>query len=364
MEKRNIPALRESPTVRNVLDRIFGLPQLEQIVPQLEPELIHRVVQSCGLEDCGQLVMLATPQQLTRIFDVDLWKPGEPGKDEQFDANRFGLWLEVLAECDASLAAQKLSVMDADLVSAGIVQHARVFDIGCVSAYRTTDGEELIHRRDRDDEITQDIGNYRLVQKRSNSWEAIIAVLIALDAEHPDSFHRIMRGCRALSNSHAEVDELDDLLVIDEQAAFDLAVVRERRRNRLGYITPAAARSFLIMSRNFQAEALSVVVPFHPVPFDPTPSSVFAGILCDAGIEPPHPLALLGETQTDDAALKRIRTQMQFVFVRDDAAYAKRSDELIYLSNVLMAGCPFQSRAFTPKEATDAAIAVCNLALD
>ena len=112
------------------------------VVPRLQPELLHRVIQSCGLEDCGELVALATPDQLARIFDLDLWRAAQPGLDEQFDADRFGVWLEVLVESGATVAAQKLAEMDVDLVIAGLAQHARVFDRAAVTPYTTTDGEE------------------------------------------------------------------------------------------------------------------------------------------------------------------------------------------------------------------------------
>ena len=71
--------------------------------------MLHRVIQRCGLEDCGELVALATPDQLAAVFDLDLWRAGRPGLDEQFDADRFGLWLEVLMESGASVAAQTLA---------------------------------------------------------------------------------------------------------------------------------------------------------------------------------------------------------------------------------------------------------------
>src|SRR5215813_1990951 len=98
MENSQSPARRDSQDRRTVLERILDTPHLEHVVPKLQPELLHRVIQSCGLEDCGELVMLTTPDQLTRIFDLDLWRPAQPGMDEQFDADRFGVWLEVLAE--------------------------------------------------------------------------------------------------------------------------------------------------------------------------------------------------------------------------------------------------------------------------
>ena len=74
MKNYQSPARRESQDRRTVLARILDTPHLEQVVPRLQPDLLHRVIQSCGLEDCGELVALATPEQLTRIFDLDLWR--------------------------------------------------------------------------------------------------------------------------------------------------------------------------------------------------------------------------------------------------------------------------------------------------
>src|SRR5262245_51923180 len=232
MKKFKAPVPRQSQDRRTVLDRILDTPHLEQVVPRLQPDLLHRVIQSCGLEDCGELVVLATPEQLTRIFDLDLWRSGRPGMDEQFDAERFGVWLEVLAEFGDSMAAQKLTEMDANLVIAGLAQHMRVFDGAVVTPYRTTDGEEATATREPDHVLACDVGGYRLVAKRTDSWEAIVAILISLDAQHPDYFHQLMRGCRALSNSTPETDGLDDVLSVEHQVIYDLARGRELRRNK------------------------------------------------------------------------------------------------------------------------------------
>jgi hypothetical protein len=55
---------------------------------------------------------------------------------------------------------------------------------------------------------------------------------------------------------------------------------------------------------------------------------------------------------------------MRFLFDRDAAVYATRSEELAYLANTIIAGCSIQARPFTPQEASDAAVAVCNLGLE
>ena len=88
--------MKEDP--RALLVRILETPHLARLVPRLPPDVLHRVIQHCGLEDCGELVALSTPGQLAAIFDLDLWRAARPGLDEQFDADRFGLWLEVMME--------------------------------------------------------------------------------------------------------------------------------------------------------------------------------------------------------------------------------------------------------------------------
>src|SRR5215470_16713966 len=133
------PARRDATDGRGLLDRILNTPSLEQVVPRLRPGLLHRVIQTCGLEDCGELVALATHEQLAHIFDLDLWRPTKASLDEQFDADRFGVWLEVLVEVGAAVAAQKLAGMDISLVVAGLAQHVLVYDRAAVTPYETLD---------------------------------------------------------------------------------------------------------------------------------------------------------------------------------------------------------------------------------
>ncbi len=80
-----------------LLDRLLKTRDLAKVIPHLPPEVIHRVIRICGLEDSAELVALATPTQLSRILDIDVWHVRTPGADEQFDVDRFGVWLDVLA---------------------------------------------------------------------------------------------------------------------------------------------------------------------------------------------------------------------------------------------------------------------------
>src|SRR5262249_48134423 len=146
--------------------RILKTPNLPAVVPRLQPEVLHRVIQTCGLEDCGELVALATPAQLNRVFDLDLWRSPTPRADDMFDAARFGDWLEVLMECGEEVAAQKLQGLDLDLVVTGLAQHIAVFDRAAVSR----DGHK--------------VGGYLVATRHTGSWNAIAGLLEFLHSDH------------------------------------------------------------------------------------------------------------------------------------------------------------------------------------
>ena len=116
----------EKPTgQRPLLQRLFDTRDLAAVVPRLQPQLLHRLIQHEGLEDCGELLALATPAQLTELLDLDLWRRRRPGLDERFDADRFGVWLEVLLEAGAATAAAKVAGMDHDVRWDRDAGHAR-----------------------------------------------------------------------------------------------------------------------------------------------------------------------------------------------------------------------------------------------
>ena len=174
---------RKDPGGHRLLERILNMPDLARVVPQLQPAVLHRVIERCGLVDCSELVILATPAQLAQVFDLDLWRPLQPGRDEQFDPARVGLWLEVLVESGADQAAQLLAAMPIEPLVAGIAHHVRVFDLISVATHETTDGGRYCHRP-TDRELTSDIGGYHVVAKRADAWDAIVAVLTSLATGH------------------------------------------------------------------------------------------------------------------------------------------------------------------------------------
>ncbi len=426
----------EAGSVRSPLARLLDAPHLARLVPHLAPETLHQLIRHSGLDACGELVTSATPEQLTSVLDLDLWHHARPGRDEQFDAERFGEWVEVLVDIGETVAARIVAALDEHLVVAGLSRYVRVFDPPAIAPPSTDDepidesieDESIKDKSIKDGSIKdgsikdasiddgsidaemidsnatsrggyeREVGGYLVCAIRDDAWDAIVALLLGLDAAHPDCFHAVMHGCRRLSNSVPEVDGLDDLLMEPEQLLHEVAVDREHRRSQQGYSTPADARAFLQMARQrrrqrpddplqktnpiaaayFRAVDNPAASPDHDTSRLPgralAPSSsdgsvsealdAIVTLLAEAGMVPERPRALLEGTVLQPSRFTRMRPLMEHVRDTDDNAYFSRSREIALLANTLMAGCSVQSRPFTAQEASDAAVAICNLGLE
>ena len=381
---------------RSLLARVSETAHLARAVPRLPAELLHGLVQRCGLEECGELLAMATTEQVAAVLDLDLWRADQPGTDERFDASRFCAWLEMFAESSPAAAARRLAEMDADLVIAGFAPQITVFDPGVFEpTAEGGDGGEVRIRAVLERGLHCEVGGYTVVAKVPDSWDTIVAVLLDLSEQHPDSFHRVMRGCRRLSNSDPEVDGLDDLLLDSEQGLFDLALGREGRREVKGYVTPAQAFAFLESSRQLRL-AQDGPPPVSPVfaaylraaGWSPEPHerpesrpmlgagdlatehesaaavAAVVGMLRDAGVLPTEPRALLSGPKEDAPRNRLLQEHMRFVSERNDSAFSSRRQELAFLANVVVAGGSLQARPLTPVEATEAVAATCNLGLE
>jgi hypothetical protein len=404
-------------SVEHRLARLLDTPFLARVVPHLPPETLHQLIRYRGLDACGELVTSATPAQLTFLLDLDLWPHARPGRDHQFDVDRFGEWLEVLVDTGSSVAARTVAALDKDLMIAGLSRYVRVFDAGIFEPTAQSDDEPIdrheamregdsMHAGDAPmhdssvDSLECELGGYIVRARRSDAWDAIVTLLIALDAEHGTYFHAVMQGCRRLSNSRPEIDGLDDLLPTAEQQLHDVSIERERRRSQQGYATPADARAFLQMARHpkhTRSETVTGSIAVNPIvtayfrAADEPPessnesaqtperlleSSTDAGVpdsivavidlLTEAGLMPERPRALLAAADADPQASRvtRVRQLMEHVRDTDEIVYFTRSRELAFLANTLLAGCSVQSRPFTPQEASEAAVSICNLGLE
>ena len=367
------------------LARLLNTPHLDRIVPRLQPEVLHQVITYYGLEDCVEFVALASPAQIARLLDMDVWRP-HAGAPDVFDARRFGLWLAVMMESGVAAAADTLAGLDLALVAAGISGHLVAFDAAAVSAYVTLDGDYVEGREDGGPRAA-DIGGYRIEARRMDVWDEIVELLSFLAAERPHDFGALMHRCVTLSSGVREGDGFHALLQDHEQHLFDLAADREERRDALGYVTPAEARAFLQSARSLQLD--TPAAPVHALarayfrnlaaprvsakdtqPIQELPTAPDVGgspargsevaavidLLADAGVLDAEPRRLLEAGTADSTRLSLVQAHVR--------SHAAAAGELAYLANALVAAATLQGRAFTATEASAAAAATCNLGLE
>ena len=379
---------------KSALARLIDTPHLAQVVARLSADVLHQVIRHHGLEACTALVAAATPQQVTAILDLDLWRPAAAGGAELFDVARFGDWIEALMEEGEAVAARVIAEMDESVAIAALSRYVRVFDPGIFEPTMSSDDEHEWNGPQPSNDCECEVGGYLIRARTADTWDAIVGLLGTLSDERPRTFHTLMAGCRDLSNSTPEEDGLDNLLLAPEQALHDVALERQQRRTQQGYLSAEDARAFLKLARQPRAGALSLANPIaaayfrdlndsiasanEPGPPDDVSAAVadadiaasldtVAEVMTEAGIAPPQPRALLGPAAADAASVRRLtplEPLMEYVFATHPAAYLLRNQELTFLANALLAGCSVHGRAFTIQEAWDAAVGVCNLGLD
>src|ERR1041384_7842488 len=118
--------LQNRPSSRQLLARVLETPELAEQVQSLPPPVLGKLIEHVGLEDAGELVALATTEQLAHIFDEDLWKSSRVGEDERFDSARFLLWLELMLEADERRIAERLAELPQELLVLAFHRHMLV----------------------------------------------------------------------------------------------------------------------------------------------------------------------------------------------------------------------------------------------
>jgi len=377
---------------RELLARMLEHPSLVAAVQSLPAPALTRLIGHVGLEDAGEIVALATTEQLRGVFDDDLWRSARPGEDEAFDAERFSLWLEVLLEAGEEVAARRLVELPEDLVTLGLLKQVLVVDIEEMAVAATS-------RRSDDDAglekalescLCEDLDQYRIIARRHEGWDAVLGVLLALDRDHHEYLARLLDRCCAASADFIEENGgLYEVLTSEETLEADAAAEREDRRAEEGYLSPSSAASFLALARATPLEEHLASKDRDPIarayfrclrrpPGDPVArakagpaathdTSRLVELLAEAEVLPraqavalleaPHAEAAPGSPETLTLAMSRLRE-------RSPMEHGRRMEEMAFVANALQAGASLEGRALRPAEAARVAAAACNLGLE
>lgn len=377
------------PSSRSLLARVLDEPDLPAQIQQLAPAVFSELVEQIGLEDAGELVAMATIEQLGHAFDEDLWKNQRPGEEEHFDPQRFLLWLEVLLEAGDAFAASRLVEMPEDLVTLALQKHMLVLDVEVLALDMQAADEVDARQLDKALEscIHEELNGLELVARQCEGWDSIWSVVLALDRDHHEFLTRVLERCCAMSSEYIEDSGgLYEVLTSEEMLEADLAGEREDRRAEQGHVAPSSAAAFLSLARTERGVSgeRDPVTRAYFRNLGPTPtasvrrgrgrgrrsttgeeSAGIAGLLRDAGVRVdalPRRL-LMAQSLSGDPAESRLVDAMRALAERAPVTFGERCEELAYLASVLLAGCAREQRSLRPIEAVRAALAACNLGL-
>jgi uncharacterized protein DUF6178 len=392
-----------------LLMRILERPELVAAVRELPAPVLGRLIDRVGLEDAGELVALASSEQLQGVFDQDLWRAAAPGGDEQFRPERFALWLEILFEGGEDFLIEQLCALPRDLLMLAVHRLLLVVDMDALGQSFSEPGEDLERlERALDVPLFEEWEEFRLLARDPAHWDVVWAALLALDRDHHDLLRATLEQCCVLSSEYIEEQGgLYEVLTSQEMLEGDVAGEREDRRAAEGFVAPADARSFLELARRGEQletrdpmtkayfRALASEKPARPAEEAARASgnklagpaadvSKLVQLLEDAAVVEPtreQPMAALAagpaaakergkrvarveRSQPTAAEKPPLLLQAALVELRlhKPELFSRRIEELGYLANVLVAGS--SGRRPRPVEALEQAIAVCNTGLE
>ena len=354
-----------------VLDLILAQPALVAAVQELEAPALHALIRHVGLEDCGELVALATREQITKVFDDDLWKSRAPGEDARFDVKRFALWLDVLVEQGARLAVEKFCELDEDLLTLALSKLVFVIDIDRLAVRMANtvgpDGQEQAEHLEKllESTLYHEFERYRVIARDVDAFDSILTVMLELDNLDYETLVRLLERCADISNEYiGDNGGLINVLSAGEVVEEDVAGERDDRRERAGFVSPSSAVAFLRLAKE---TALSELLGSDQL--DPITQAHFRRVETDVRPAQPRSQAherLLSVLQggnvltpktrqlSRSASGTTLRRALALLREHDAAAHGERAVELAYLANVLLA-----AQGMRPVEAAERALELC-----
>jgi hypothetical protein len=225
-----------------------------------------------------------------------------------------------------------------------------------------------------------------------DEWEIVKTALVELEGEDREFLDRVLARC-SLAPTMRDFDGNAHLLLDDETHE------REQRRERRGFVTPQEAAVFLKSTRQASRDDLVAQADYEPITQryfdqlaaaaaaaateakerekaeaeaedDPTEAQVtpvqlrtLEAALADAEITSDRQPQLLAGPKNAREPTQELQGRLDRLQLTRPDLFAARLGELIFLSNVLMAGSWYQGARFTETEAAAAALGCANLGL-
>lgn len=346
--------------------------------------MLGKLIAHVGLEDAGELVALASTEQLAHILDDDLWQSLEPGQDPRFDAERFVVWLSIMLEAGDRAVAERLAELPQELVTLAFHRHLLVLTEDALRAELTADDDEAeAAEKAFESCLSEEIDEYQLIWRGGDGWDDVLSALLALDRDQHALAVRLLERCAQLSYEYIDDNGgLYEVLSSEQMLESDLAAEREDRRAERGYVAPSQAAAFLRLALAQKPTPDSALIERDPLtrayfrdlaraPVGPGVSNAVPAtaptrlgqLLAASGIAGDEAPRLLAGATAEEHDVPLLISALGQLADEAPELFAERSEELAYLSNVLVAGCAVDGRRLRPLEAVELAIAAVSAGL-
>ncbi|OFZ20061.1 MAG: hypothetical protein A2X94_09105 [Bdellovibrionales bacterium GWB1_55_8] len=337
----------KSPSSQALLNRILADPGLPEKIKSLDPRELAALIDRVGLEDCGEIVAFASTQQLEQMFDQDVWRSAAPGADEEFDAARFGLWIEILLELGAPAAAKTIGEMDPDFLTMAFSQLVWVTEFDWL---RDQSASETRLDKIMESSLSYEIEDFILFSRDPRSWDAVLTLIAELDSDNHSFMNRILERC-----AHLSLEQIDDegglwsVLSSEQQIKSDVAYEREKRRETQGFVSPADARAFLKLA----AGPLDMEDHVSPARFRDH-VHLMTSTRANGANEFGRAVSKMADSRF---------ARVQAILMGSPTDNSPHFEELNYLANVLVSGWEINGRSPRPGEAVQVVLETCEKGL-
>lgn len=376
--------MAERPLVRihssKFLETLLDNPELPTFVANLETPTLNKLIEHIGLDDAGPLIAYTTHRQLRSILDESLWSSLGPGSPETHRPEEFIRWLFILQEQGETFLAERLLGLGLDYLVLNFAQLVTVNDPQAI----LSEDYGVLEQYAGAAAYAEEFSGYYITAVYDEEWDITRAALTALQAEHPEFLEHLLYR---MGSDHGST------------LMHDISGDRRDARERAGYVTPESATAFLELTR--QSSLASLVVGDN---HDPVSTRYFAQL---GAVHPQDETGDSGETDSQESAPasqppdieKRVEKQkeLEALLIQaeivtneaptlllsapdqanvlpvksaldglqhlDAALFAERLSELVYLSNVLIAGTILDGKRFDEVEAAHAVLATCNIGM-
>lgn len=345
-----------SPT--QLLARVLDQPELVASVQALPGDTLAALVRRVGVEDAGEILAMATSEQLVELFDGELWEA--EGGEEQLSPERFVLWLEVLAESGEAFVADRLAALPESMLVQAFAEQLLVLDVDALALMMSGSAPDHLVEKALEASFAIELDRFLILSKRQEGWDAVSAAVLALDERHGAVAERVLEVLCGAAMEQVDDNGLYEVLSATEALAEDAAAEREDRRTARGYVSVADARAFaarrdvvaeLIARPERDAVAKAYFRRLGAREAVPRKASPLDEVLADAGIGGERMPRLTAEGEGDE--LRAFREAMGQLQREAPELFVERLDELAFVTNVLVT---LGSASGEPRRASEAAM--------